>query len=157
MFLRAGRHEVIPDIFLCAGYETGGQDSCQVYAHEPYIKTLISSTTLSSREVFHCSFISRRVIPEVLSKYAEKMVGTFSPVSYRGGSDARKLTCRESVQGSPNSYRGFWRTLPDLLYDQRDYDGYANNKRELDKTYTRMLQAIRNIGSRDIEKPSWSL
>ncbi|KAK5649734.1 hypothetical protein RI129_000763 [Pyrocoelia pectoralis] len=29
MFLRAGRHEFIPDIFLCAGHETGGQDSCQ--------------------------------------------------------------------------------------------------------------------------------
>jgi hypothetical protein len=30
MFLRAGRHEFIPEIFLCAGHETGGQDSCQV-------------------------------------------------------------------------------------------------------------------------------
>ncbi|XP_060646663.1 serine proteinase stubble [Drosophila nasuta] len=29
MFLRAGRQEFIPDIFLCAGHETGGQDSCQ--------------------------------------------------------------------------------------------------------------------------------
>lgn len=29
MFLRAGRHEIIPDIFLCAGHETGGHDSCQ--------------------------------------------------------------------------------------------------------------------------------
>ncbi|XP_038213784.1 serine proteinase stubble-like isoform X2 [Zerene cesonia] len=29
MFLRAGRHEFIPDIFLCAGHEGGGHDSCQ--------------------------------------------------------------------------------------------------------------------------------
>ncbi|CAB3254502.1 unnamed protein product [Arctia plantaginis] len=29
MFLRAGRHEFIPDIFLCAGHEKGGHDSCQ--------------------------------------------------------------------------------------------------------------------------------
>lgn len=29
MFLRAGRNEFIPEIFLCAGHETGGQDSCK--------------------------------------------------------------------------------------------------------------------------------
>lgn len=33
MFLRAGRHEFIPDIFLCAGHDTGTKelDTIEIY------------------------------------------------------------------------------------------------------------------------------
>lgn len=81
----------------------------------------------------YCSPITRRVIPEALSKYAERTADTFWPVSYHGGSDARKPTYRASARGFPNLYRGFWKTSLDLLHDKRDYDRRTNDRRKLGK------------------------
>lgn len=41
MFLRAGRHEFIPDIFLCAGHDVGGQfDNIYLFILDHYYSQL---------------------------------------------------------------------------------------------------------------------
>ncbi len=97
MYRRAGYVELIPRIFICAGYADGKRDSCEV----PY--TRVVHNPFQSFISFHLFF--HRVTAEVRWSCSKTTTG-FWAASFRGESAAPKPISRVSTLESPSSGTG---------------------------------------------------
>ena len=113
MYRKAGYIEHIPNIFICAGYSSGGKDSCEVIHFHTTLTGIECPRFLhfKKREFlvllreFHYNFFTR-AIPVVRWLFSVKTTVLCCQASSAGESDARKKINPASTRGYLNSATG---------------------------------------------------
>ena len=115
MYRKAGYIEHIPNIFICAGYSSGGKDSCEVIHFHTTLTGIECPRFLHLKKKkkeflvllceFHYNFFTR-AIPVVRWLFSVKTTVLCCQASSAGESDARKKINPASTRGYLNSATG---------------------------------------------------